>query len=58
MQDHWRRTLAARDPANRADLRAKHVKKVGTEAQLALATVGGIPLGWDCEFIADTLGAP
>jgi Protein of unknown function (DUF3632) len=54
-QDHWRRTLSAGDPASRADLRAKHVRKAEVEARLAVANVGGIPMGWGYECIADAL---
>lgn len=54
-RDDWRRTLAASNPAKRAELRADHVEKAGIEAQLAVANVGGIPLDWGYDCIADAL---
>lgn len=54
-RDNWRETLAASDPALRAQLRTLHVKKAGIEARLAVADVGGIPLDWGYECIADAL---
>jgi Protein of unknown function (DUF3632) len=54
-RDDWRRTLTASDPANRADSRAEHVKKAEIEARLAVADVGGIPLDWGYDCIADAL---
>lgn len=54
-RDDWRRTLAAGDPANRADRRAEHVKKAKIEARLAVVDVGGIPLDWGYDCIADAL---
>ena len=54
-QDNWRRNLAASEPANRADLQTQHVRKAGIEARLAVADVGGIPLDWGYECIADAL---
>ncbi|KAI9876630.1 MAG: hypothetical protein M1830_006052 [Pleopsidium flavum] len=54
-RDDWHRTLAASDPAHRADLRAEHVKKAEIEARLAVADVGGIPLDWGYDCVADAL---
>ena len=54
-QDDWHRTLAASDPANRVYLRAKHVRTANIEARLAIADVGGIPLDWGYDCIADAL---
>jgi Protein of unknown function (DUF3632) len=54
-RDDWRSTLAASDPASRAELRAKHVTKAEIEARLAIADVGGVCLDWGYECIADAL---
>ena len=53
-QDNWRDT-AVSDPTNRADLRAKHVKKAEIEARLVVTDVGGIPLDWGYDCIAEAL---
>ncbi|KAL8729396.1 MAG: hypothetical protein Q9166_004789, partial [cf. Caloplaca sp. 2 TL-2023] len=54
-RDDWRRTLAAEKSASRADMRAAHVRKAGIEARLAVAGIGGIPLHWGYDCIADAL---
>ena len=54
-RDDWRRTLAVSDPTNRAQLRVEHVRKAEIEARLAVADVGGIPLDWGYDCIADAL---
>jgi hypothetical protein len=58
-RDDWRDTLAAgaanTDAAERARLRQLHVKKAAVEARLAVADVGGIPLHWGYDCIADAL---
>lgn len=55
-RDDWRQTVAAvRDAAERARLRAAHIKKSGIEARLAVADVGGIPLHWGYDCVADAL---
>lgn len=54
-RDGWRTTLAVSDTANRAKLRAEHVKKTEIEARLAVANVGDIPLKWGYDCIADAL---
>lgn len=54
-RDDWRRTLAASDPADRAALRAKHIRKAEIEARLAVADVGSIPLDWGYDCMADAL---
>lgn len=54
-RDDWRDTLAVSDSLNRADLRAEHIKKADIEARLTVANVGGIPLDWGYECVADAL---
>lgn len=54
-QDHWRDTLSTKDPAKRAIQRAKHIRKARVEAGLTVANVGGIPLDWGYDCIADAL---
>lgn len=54
-RDDWRRTLAYSDPANRDTLRTEHVRKAEIEARLVVADVGGIPLDWGYDCIADAL---
>lgn len=53
--DDWRDALAASDPATRADLRAEYIKKADIEARLTVADVGGFPLDWGYECMADAL---
>lgn len=54
-RDDWRQTLAVSDSTQRAQLRAEHVRKAGIEARLAVADVGGIPLDWGYDCLADAL---
>lgn len=54
-QDHWRDTLSIKDPAKRAEQRAKHIRKARVEARLTVANIGGIPLDWGYDCIADAL---
>ena len=54
-RDDWRNTLAVIDPTNRADLRAEHIRKAEIEARLVVADVGGIPLDWGYDCIAEAL---
>ncbi len=53
--DGWRRALAASDPANRDVMRAEHVKKAMLEARMTIAGIGGIPIHWGYDCIADAL---
>lgn len=53
--DHWRDTLAAKSSKDRDDMRTAHVRKADVEARLVVAEVGGIPLDWGYECIADAL---
>ncbi|KAL8938351.1 MAG: hypothetical protein Q9211_003251 [Gyalolechia sp. 1 TL-2023] len=53
--DDWRRTLAAEKSASRAALRSRHVRKAEIEARLVVAEIGGIPLHWGYDCIADAL---
>ncbi len=54
-RDDWRNILAAIDPTNRAALRAEHIRKAEIEARLVAADVGGIPLDWGYDCIAEAL---
>lgn len=54
-QDHWRDTLSIKDPAKRAEQRAQHIRKARVEARLTVANIGGIPLDWGYDCIADAL---
>ncbi|KAL8889965.1 MAG: hypothetical protein Q9215_002834 [Flavoplaca cf. flavocitrina] len=55
-RDDWRRTLAAENPESRAKMRSAHVRKAEIEARLVVAEeVGGIPLHWGYDCIADAL---
>lgn len=54
-QDHWRDTLSIKDPAKRVEQRAKHIRKARVEARLTVADVGGIPLDWGYDCIADAV---
>ncbi len=53
--DNWRPDLAASDPANRAELRAEHIKRADIEARLTVADVGIFPMDWAYECMADAL---
>lgn len=54
-QYHRLEKLPAGDPANRADLRAKHARNAEVEAQMVMANIGRIPIDWGYECIADAL---
>ncbi|KAL8887869.1 MAG: hypothetical protein Q9192_006260 [Flavoplaca navasiana] len=54
-RDDWQRTLAADNPESRAEMRSEHVRKSEIEARLVVAEVGGIPLHWGYDCIADGL---
>lgn len=54
-RDDWRRTLAAENFESRAKMRSTHVRKAEIEARLVVAEVGGIPLHWGYDCIADAL---
>lgn len=52
---HWHDALAAEKGAGRTEMRSVHVRKANVEARLMIAGVGGIPLDWGYECIADAL---
>lgn len=52
---HCRDILAASEPSDRAELRAKHIRKAEAEAHIAVADIGGVPIDWGYECIADAL---
>ncbi|KAL9005230.1 MAG: hypothetical protein Q9188_001990 [Gyalolechia gomerana] len=54
-RDDWRRTLAAEKSKSRAEMRSAHVRKAEIEARLVVAEIGGIPLHWGYDCIADAL---
>ncbi|KAL8767749.1 MAG: hypothetical protein Q9209_005835 [Squamulea sp. 1 TL-2023] len=54
-RDDWRHTLAAEALADRRGMRAAHVRKANIEARLVTANIGGIPLDWGYDCIADAL---
>ncbi|KAL9594542.1 MAG: hypothetical protein Q9219_006983 [cf. Caloplaca sp. 3 TL-2023] len=63
-QDHWRYelpTVLAQAPTvdeglkKRVEMRAAHVKIVNAEAQLVVAGVGGLPLDWGYDTVANAL---
>lgn len=51
----WRKAAAATSDAERDALRDAHVRKAEVEARLATAGVGGIPIDWGYEVVADAL---
>jgi len=51
----WRRAAAAAAGPERDALRDTHVRKAEVEARLVAAGVGGIPIDWGYEVVADAL---
>ncbi|KAG6362700.1 hypothetical protein INS49_007793 [Diaporthe citri] len=51
----WRRTAAATNGPARRALRDTHVRKAEIEARLLTAGLGGIPIDWGYEVVADAL---
>ncbi|KKY34674.1 hypothetical protein UCDDA912_g05336 [Diaporthe ampelina] len=51
----WRKAAAAANGPARDALRDTHVRKAEIEARLAAAGVGGIPIDWGYEVVADAL---
>lgn len=51
----WRRAAAATNGPARGALRERHVRKAEIEARLATAGLGGIPIDWGYEVVADAL---
>lgn len=51
----WRRTAAGTNGPARGALRERHVRKAETEARLVTAGLGGIPIDWGYEVVADAL---
>lgn len=51
----WRRTAAATSGPARGALRDTHIRKAEIEARLVTAGLGGIPIDWGYEVVADAL---
>ncbi|KAL8941111.1 MAG: hypothetical protein Q9216_002443 [Gyalolechia sp. 2 TL-2023] len=54
-RDDWRDILAAEKTASRDEMRTAHVRKAEIEARLVVAGVGGIPLHWGYDCMANAL---